>query len=42
MENAIANYENDEEKLLMEFQKQGFVIRKEENIKYENKNILKK
>ena len=42
MENAIANYENDEEKLLMEFQKQGFVIRKEENIKYVNKNLLKK
>ena len=39
---VLASFENDEEKLLMEFQKQDFIIKKKENIKFINKNILKK
>ena len=42
IDNVVANFENDEEKLLMELQKQDFIIRKEKNIKYVNEKLLKK
>ena len=42
IDDVLASFENDEEKLLMEFQKQDFIIKKKENIKFINENILKK
>jgi len=42
IEDVLANFENEEEKLLMEFQKQDFIIKRKENIKYINKHLLNK
>ena len=42
IDDVLASFENDEEKLLMEFQKQDFIIKKKENIKFINDNNLKK
>ena len=42
IDDVLASFENDEEKLLMEFQKQDFIIKNKENIKFIDENILKK
>ena len=42
IDDVLASFENDEEKLLMEFQKQDFIIKRKENIDFINKKILKK
>ena len=42
IEDVLSNFENDEEKLLMEFQKQDYVIKQKEINKYIDEKILKK
>lgn len=42
IEDVLSNFENDEEKLLMEFQKQDFILRKQEIIKDIDKTLLGK
>jgi serine/threonine protein kinase len=42
IEDVLASFENDEEKLLMEFQKQDFIIKKIKNIRFINEILNKK